>query len=141
MLETAPGIRVTIPERSRLQRWCFASVGLMCLGVGGLGVVVPGLPTVIFWILAAGCFGRSCPALQRWVYRRPRVGPVIELFVTERKLTRASKQRALIGMWFGMTVSSLVLVVLDRPLWIVAVIAACGAAVSWWITRGIETAE
>jgi len=140
-MNTRTHLYLDVPPRSRVVRWMYASVGVVCLGVGGVGVVVPGLPTVVFWIVAAGCFGRSCPALQRWVYQRPRVGPVIELFVTERKLTRASKQRALIGMWFGMLISSLILIYFDRPMMIVAVIAACGAGVSWWITKRIETAE
>ncbi|MEM1355077.1 MAG: YbaN family protein [Planctomycetota bacterium] len=140
-MATTTNLPLGATTRRPLQRFVYASVGVICLGLGGLGVVVPGLPTVIFWIIAAACFGRSCPALQQWIYRRPRIGPVIELFVTQRKITRVSKQRALIGMWFGMLISSLILVTLDRPLWIVAIIVACGAGVTWWITRGIETAE
>ena len=52
--------------------------GLACVALGGVGVVVPGLPTTVFFIGAAACFSRSlssgsgapsgafCPARHRF---------------------------------------------------------------------------
>lgn len=131
----------TYTLRKRCGRCCLACIGMAFLLLGAVGVVVPGLPTVVFWILAAWCFGKSCPAIQRWIYRRPHVGPVIEQFVTERTLCRSTKRRALTGMWFGMLLSAVILVATGQPAWIIGLIIACGLCVTAWIMRGILTAE
>lgn len=51
--------------------------GFACVGVGALGVVVPGLPTTGFFILAASCFSRSSPRFERWVLELPGIGPMV----------------------------------------------------------------
>jgi hypothetical protein len=52
-------------------------VGLACVALGGLGLVVPGLPATIFFIAAAGAFSRSSPRLERWVLGLRGVGPLV----------------------------------------------------------------
>jgi len=42
------------------RRWLLAGAGVVAVGLGGLGVFVPGLPTTIFLIIASYCFARSC---------------------------------------------------------------------------------
>lgn len=113
------------------------ALGCLFLGVGGVGTVVPGLPTTIFWILAAICFSKSCPVLQRWIYDRPRVGPVIEEFVVHRRMARSTKRRAIAGMWAGMGLSVLIVLLMSSPAWVPAVIAACGVGVTLWLVYGI----
>ena len=51
--------------------------GFACVGLGTLGIVVPGLPTTGFFILAASCFSRSSPRFERWVLELPGVGPMV----------------------------------------------------------------
>ena len=53
------------------------TAGLLAAAIGGLGVVVPGLPTTPFFILAAWCFSRSSPRLEQWVLDLPGVGPLV----------------------------------------------------------------
>jgi hypothetical protein len=52
-------------------------LGFVCVGFGGLGVVVPGLPTTVFFIGAAACFTRSSPRLEAWVLGLPGIGPMV----------------------------------------------------------------
>ena len=44
---------------NRFLRALWFAGGMICVGLGGLGVIVPGLPTTPFMLLAAACFARS----------------------------------------------------------------------------------
>ena len=66
-----------LPRRGPVARAGWLVVGLVAVGVGTIGIVVPGLPTTVFFIVAAWCFSRSSPRLERWVLNLPRVGPMV----------------------------------------------------------------
>lgn len=67
-------------ERSGWVRALWTAAGLACVGLGGLGVVLPGLPTTPFVVLAAACFARSSPRLYRWLVEHRLFGPLIRDF-------------------------------------------------------------
>jgi uncharacterized membrane protein YbaN (DUF454 family) len=60
-------------RRASVVRWFLAALGLVSMGLGIVGIWVPGLPTTIFLIVASWLFTRSCPALDRWMRS---LGPV-----------------------------------------------------------------
>ena len=66
-----------LPAAGRLARGMWILAGLGAVGVGALGIIVPGLPTTVFFIVAAWCFSRSSPRLERWVLDLPRIGPMV----------------------------------------------------------------
>jgi uncharacterized protein len=45
-------------------RWIWFVAGWLAVALGGIGVVVPGLPTTVFFIIAASCFARSSPMVR-----------------------------------------------------------------------------
>ena len=57
--------------------WLWFAAGSLAVALGGIGVVVPGLPTTVFFIVAAACFARCNPRLERWVLDLPRIGPLV----------------------------------------------------------------
>jgi len=81
--------------------------GLFILGgisfaVGAVGLVLPLLPTTIFWIIAAWAWSKSCPRLQQRLYAVPGVGPHVRAWIEEGRISRRGKQFALGGLAFGL---------------------------------------
>ena len=48
-------------------RWIFVLLGVVSVSVAAAGVVLPGLPTTIFLLLASYLFARSSPRLHSWI--------------------------------------------------------------------------
>jgi uncharacterized membrane protein YbaN (DUF454 family) len=70
------------------------AAGLGLVGVGGIGAVVPVLPSTIFFIGAAACFARSSPRLEAWVLGLPHVGPLVRDYRSGLGMPRRAKATA-----------------------------------------------
>ena len=65
-------------SRTRVARVAWAAFGLAAVAIGAIGIVVPGLPTTVFFIIAAWAFSKSSPRLEAWVLGLPRIGPMVQ---------------------------------------------------------------
>ena len=102
-------------------RVLWAGLGLVCVAIGSVGVIVPGLPTTIFFIGAAGCFTRSSPRLERWVLGLPGVGPAVADYRAGLGMPRRAK---FVAVGLIVIFSSLALLVLDGTILRVVIAAA-----------------
>ena len=50
-----------------MRRHLWILLGLVSLGLGLVGAVVPLLPTTVFMIFAAFAFGKGSPRLRAWI--------------------------------------------------------------------------
>lgn len=119
-----------------VRRLAYVSGGLVCVGLGGLGLVVPGLPATIFFIGAAACFSRSHPRLEQWVLGLPRVGPAVRDYRAGLGMPRRAKQWAIGSIVVFSTISVVVLDPLIVRL-LIAVVAAIGV---WYVGVRVPTA-
>lgn len=85
-------------SRSRAVRFVWLALGALCVAVGAVGVVVPGLPTTPFLVLAAACFVRGSPRAYTRLLAHPRFGPLIRDFRAGRGIPRRVKYGASLTM-------------------------------------------
>ncbi len=78
--------------------WAWTGIGYGFFLIGMLGLALPVLPTTIFWIIAAACFAKSCPAMQRRIFAWPVVGPAVENYLQHGVIAPRSKRAAYLGM-------------------------------------------
>ena len=95
------------PVRSRLHRWALVAGGVVLVGIGAVGVVLPGLPTTIFLVGASWCFARSCPWLEDRLIRVPLFRPFLFYLDNWGALPRRAVVGTLVVMWLAITVSVL----------------------------------
>ncbi|MBE0588470.1 MAG: YbaN family protein [Hydrogenophaga sp.] len=86
------------PHRSRLVRGLLWAAGSLALLLGVIGVVLPGLPTTPFILLAAACYAKASPRLHRWLLNHRLTGPMLRDWEQHRSLTRRNKTIAVVSM-------------------------------------------
>ena len=107
--------------RSRLVRAVWIAVGLILVGIGGVGIVVPGLPSTIFFILAAAAFSRSSTRLERWLLNLPAIGPLVRDYRAGLGMRRRAK-------------------IMATSMIVIAVGLSTGLAIESWTLRAIVLA-
>ena len=60
-----------------MKRLILLIVGWLCVGLGFVGIFVPGLPTTIFLIIALWAFARSSKRFHAWLLNHQRFGPIL----------------------------------------------------------------
>jgi uncharacterized membrane protein YbaN (DUF454 family) len=80
---------------ARVLLHCFA---VLCLVLGLIGVVLPGMPTTVFILMAAWAAARSSPRLHAWLRNHRIFGPLLRNWENGRTVSRRAKWSATITM-------------------------------------------
>jgi uncharacterized membrane protein YbaN (DUF454 family) len=120
------------------RRIAWTIAGLLAVALGGIGIVVPGLPTTVFFIIAAWCFSRSSERLERWVLGLPRIGPMVSDYRDGLGMPRRAKRVAVATIVVVSSASALF--GLEPLVFKLAVVVAAAIGV-WWILERVPTRE
>jgi uncharacterized protein len=126
------------PARRAPIRWIWMSIGWFFIALGSIGIIVPGLPTTVFFIVAASCFARVSPRFETWVLNLPKVGPLVRDYRAGRGMPRQAKIVAIGMMLVSVTVSAGFL--MTSSVWRI-VLAVMGMVGTWYIGWRIPTRE
>lgn len=105
--------------------------GLLAVALGILGIALPLLPTVPFFLLAAFCFARSNPAWERRLLDHPKYGPPLRQWRERRAISRRAKIASVTAMAVSVAISA---VFAGWP-WVLAPLLICTASGIWIWTR------
>ncbi|MAJ65134.1 MAG: thiol reductant ABC exporter subunit CydC [Alphaproteobacteria bacterium] len=108
----------------------YFTIALVSLILGLIGVVVPGMPTTIFMIIALWGFARSSTRFHDWLWNHPRFGPMLSAWQQHRVVPRRAKWAATLMM----TLSIIIMAVAGAPpsaTAFTAVVCLCVLAYLW----------
>ena len=90
--------------------WLWRLLGLFFVGMAYVGVILPGVPTTFFALLAAWAFSKSSPKLDKWLHEHKVFGKYLNNW--EQKRVYPNKGR---WMMVGVMLISLVSMILTLP--------------------------
>ncbi|MEM0986282.1 MAG: YbaN family protein [Pseudomonadota bacterium] len=85
-------------QRGGILKVAWAGFGLLCVGLGVIGAVLPLIPTTPFLLLAAFAFARSSSRLHRWLLGHKRFGPLIRNWQRHGAIDRPTKMLSIAAM-------------------------------------------
>lgn len=101
------GGMLTSPEktRSKAVRAPYLLLGMLCVALGYIGIVVPGMPSTVFFICAVWSFKRSSPRFEHWMLNHRVFGPTLRDWDEHRAISVRTKIVAIVTMSAFMSVS------------------------------------
>ncbi|MBC7734984.1 MAG: YbaN family protein [Bacteriovorax sp.] len=114
---------------ARPLRRVWLAAGCLCLLPGTVGIVVPLLPTVDFYVVAAWCFSRGSQRWENGLLDHPRIGPRVRDWRAGRSVPLKARGLAMLSMtlsclWAAHALPAAVA-------WIPALCCLCVAAYLW----------
>jgi len=79
-------------------RWWFFLLGWIMVALGVVGIIVPGLPTTVFLIIAAWAFSRSSVRFQSWLWEHRALGRYVRAWHQHRVIPIRGKVLAVATM-------------------------------------------
>ena len=117
---------------SPLVRMVLWTVGSIALLLGVIGIVVPGLPTTPFVLVAAACYARASARFYSWLVHNKTFGPLIREWRLHHSIPWRIKLIAIGTM--AATISVSIWSFAGLP-WLQGMLAFIGTATGIWLWR------
>ena len=118
-----------------LRRWLFVALGGIFVALGLVGVVLPGIPTTPFLLVASYFFVRSSPALHQRLLRSKLFGPTLQDWQRHRGVKRKTK-------WISISCCSLMIcfsIATGTLPWVARIVVALAGAYGMWFVAKLPT--
>ncbi|MCP1512605.1 YbaN family protein [Pseudomonas rhodesiae] len=117
---------------SKIAQLLFGLLAYVSLGIGLVAIVVPGLPTTEFILLAAWAATKSSPRLSAWLENHRLFGPILFNWRNGKIIARRAKVSATVSM---LLCAVLMLVMLDHGWPVYLAIVGMGLGNLWIWSR------
>ena len=112
-----------------MPRWLYLALAYACLGLGFIGLFVPGLPTTPFVLVAAWAAARGSARLHRWLHEHPLFGPMVRDWDRYQAVSRRAKWTATLTM----AACGVIMFVISPRWWMAAIGCAIMTVVAVWL--------
>ncbi len=85
-------------------RYALIGLGWVCVALGAIGIVVPGMPTTVFLLIALWAFSKSSERFRTWLYEHRRLGPPIRAWHEHGVIPVRAKAAALAMMILSLAI-------------------------------------
>ncbi len=96
---------MTHKQRPLLVRILFGGFGIGCVGIGFIGILTPGLPGFVFFVIALWAFRNSSQQMEDWILANRFVGPTLKDWEENRSMKRSTKVLAISMIWIAIGVT------------------------------------
>ncbi len=117
---------------SRAVRVALVVLGLVFVGIGIAGLLLPILPGTPFFLLAAACFARASVRFYNWLLNHRVVGPTVREWQLHHSIPYRAKLWA-IALMSGTLATSVIFFVEDGL--VQALLAVLGVLLAIWMWR------
>ena len=127
----------------KLKQIIFLIIGCLCLALGCVGIVLPILPTVPFFLLTVFCFANSSQKLHDWFIGTQMYKKHLESFVQKKGMTVRTKATILTSVTALMAVGFVLMLRkgIIVPCVILAVVWVCHLVYLLFGVKTIPAAE
>jgi len=91
---------------NQASRFVLLLLGFLSTALGVVGIFLPALPTVPFFLLALTCFSRSSERFYDGLVEHAYFGPIIHPYINRQGMKRASKVKAIALLWTSILLSA-----------------------------------
>ncbi|HLP84609.1 MAG TPA: YbaN family protein [Phycisphaerales bacterium] len=105
-------------------RWAMAAIGVVCFALGGVGAVVPGMPTTVFLLLGSYFLVRSCPWLEDRLLTSRLFRPYAQFIRSREPMSTKARVAAITAMSISVAASLAALALTDKLTPVIAIVIA-----------------
>ncbi|MBF7689022.1 YbaN family protein [Acinetobacter rathckeae] len=110
-------------------RWVYFTLACVCIVLGFIGMFLPGLPTVDFFVLASFFAAKGSRRMHQWFVNHWWFGPILKQWHEHKTLPRSAKILSAVSM----TVSALLMLYYIPHLEWVLVVIFCMLSFQVWL--------